>query len=289
MNQLITFCQMTQNSLMDTKNCLQLYLPYVNKAIIIDGGSDDDSIYYFRNWAEKEPKLEFHMIPWRDNFSQQRNEYLSRVPDNTWALVSDPDEIFEDNLLRNLQVLVSEATKRNKDMIGFQCRSVSYKGPHKVHESLDNYWKRLLFKKYPKTHYIGNPHEGLADHPHQIMDTKFIYEHVKQENVIWKRGWRNAFTNGGGPNLGNKNPYWIKMRQLCSQLGINDWHTMHKYMLKGNIDQRIKDEFISYIALTEIAPGITDGLSEHREAYKYYFRILHPNEEPAQLKNIHIP
>jgi glycosyltransferase involved in cell wall biosynthesis len=285
----ITACMMIQNCLLDAADTVKKVLPYVDKFIVIDNGSEDDSIYYFRNWAEKDSKIELHIVPWKNHFSEQRNEYLKRVEDNTWALVMDPDEVFDDSTLQNLQNLVAEAEKRGKDMVGFQCRSISMKGPYQVYENLDNYWKRLLFKKYSGTHYVGNPHESLANHPHKIMDTKFIYCHRKQENVIWKRGFRNMFVNGGGPNLGNKNPHWVRLRQICLTLGINDWHNMHKYMLKGNIDQKIKDEFIKYISLTELFPGQTDGLSEHREAYKYYFRILHEEEEPEHLKNLHIP
>jgi hypothetical protein len=280
---------MAQNRLSTASTFIQKVLPYVDKVIYIDGGSEDDSIIYFRNWMKKEPKLEFHFSLWEDNFSKQRNKYLSKCPDNQWVLVSDDDEWFDDLTLQNLQQVIAEAEKYKKDMVGFQCRSESYEGPYKVWESLDNYWKRLLFKKYPGTHYIGNPHEGLAKHPHQIMDTKFTYSHAKQNDAIWQRGFRNMFHNGGGPNLSTKNPYWVKLRQLCSEIGINDWHSMNKYMLKGNIDQRIKNEFINYISLTELFPGQTDGLSEHREAFKYYFKILHPEEMPENLKDIHIP
>jgi glycosyltransferase involved in cell wall biosynthesis len=280
---------MTQNRLGDTMKCLERYLPYVTKCIVVDGGSTDPTIMTLRNWANIEPKIEFYLCPWQDHFSNQRNNYLSKIPDNSWALISDPDEIFEENTLQNLQKLIEYAESHGKDMIGFQCRSVSMKGPKKVHESLDTYWKRLLFKKYPNTHYVGNPHEGLANHPHKIMDTKFVYEHIKQENEIWPKGMRNAYIAGGGPNLGNKNPYWVKLRALTKSLGIDSWHDFEKYCLKGNIDQRIKDEFISYISLKELYPGMTDGLSEHREMYKTYFRIWFPLEEPDYLKGVSIP
>jgi len=120
------------------------------------------------------------------------------------------------------------------------------------------------------------------------MDTRLIYEHRKQENIIWKRGQRNLFCGGGGPNLGARNPHWVKLRQITDSLGLKSWHEFERYMLAGNIDQRIKDEFIKYVGLTEIFPGQTDGLSEMRECYKYYFLILHPEEIPEHLKNIHI-
>ena len=286
----IYFCQMTQDRLSETAECLELYLPWITKAIIIDGGSIDDSIPYFRNWSQLEPKIEFHIHPWRDQFSEQRNNYLSYVPDNSWVLVSDPDEVFLPETLQKLQKAIERAEEKGKDMVGFQCRSVSYKGPERVHESLDNYWKRLLFKKYPGTKYAGQPHEHLENHPLQIMDTNLIYEHRKQENVIWVRGARNYFCGGGGPNLGSSNPFWQKLVSLCcDKANICGWHEFQKYCLQGNIDAAIKEEFVKYINLTEIFPGQTDGLSEMRECYKTYFRLWHPEEEPDELRSRVIP
>lgn len=280
---MITFCQMGQNRLIESKHCVERYLPYVDRLILIDGGSQDDSIFYFRNWAIEEPKLEFYLHPWTDNFSAQRNNYLSRVQDNTWCLVSDPDEWFEDDLLKNLKNIVATAEANKKDMVGFNCRSVSLKGSKRVYESLDNYWKRLLFKKYPDTKYVGNPHESLANHPHRIMDTDFIYEHIKQENIIWHRGARNMFCGGGGPNLGNSNPRWVTLRAMCTQIGIQNWHQFDQYLIKGNINKEVRDLIISFKDVNGF-----DGSSEHRELYKLYFRIYHPEQEPDEYRNLHI-
>jgi glycosyltransferase involved in cell wall biosynthesis len=264
---------MTQNRLHETRYCVEKYLPYVDRVVIVDGGSLDDTIFYMRNWAKKEPKLEFYLYPWTDNWSAQRNNYLKHVPDKSWALVSDPDEWFDDELLRNLRAITSLAERRNKDAVGFQCRSVSYEGPERTWENLDKYWKRLLFWKYPQTKYVGNPHEHLEGHPLRIMDTKYIYEHVKQENIIWHRGARNMFAGGGGPNLGSKNPRWVKLRAISKELGINSWHEMDAYLLKGNIDSRIKEMMFEFKDLDGF-----DGASEHREFYKLYFEIYHPEE-----------
>jgi glycosyltransferase involved in cell wall biosynthesis len=275
---------MTQNRLVETRQCVERYLPYVDQVVLVDGGSIDDSIFYFRNWAQKEPKIKFFLHPWKDNFPEQRNNYLKHVPDNTWALVSDPDEWFEDDLLKNLQTIIAHAEAKKKDMIGFRCRSVSYQGPVRVWENLDNYWKRLLFKKYPGTHYEGNPHEHLVNHPHQMLDTKFIYEHIKQETVIWHRGARNMFTGGGGPNLGTNNKHWIALREHCKTLGIDSWHKFEAYLLKGNIDQGVKNLLYTFKDLNG-----WDGSSEHREMYKLYFRVYHPEEEPTEYKDQNIP
>jgi len=271
---MITFCQMGMNRLSETKYCFEKYLPYVDQCIYVDGGSADDSIFYFRNWARQEPKIKFFLHPWKDDFCAQRNNYLKHVPDNTFALISDPDEWFTTETLEALPQLVTLAEQRGKDMIGFRCNSISFRGPEKVWQSEDNYWKRLLFKKYPGTRYVGNPHESLANHPHQIMDTHFIYEHVKQEDIIWHRGARNMFAGGGGPNLGAKNPRWVNLRNVCKQYGINSWHEMDAAMIKGNLPEAIKSIMYEFKDLDG-----WDGASEHRELWKTYYEIYHPEEK----------
>src|SRR3990167_6565829 len=184
----VTYCMMTQNSLHDTKMCLDRVLPYVKRAVIIDGGSQDDTLIYLRNRQKQEPKLEVYLVPWPENFSQQRNEYLARVPDGEVVLVSDPDELFTVETCEALVDLVAYIKDLTNNTKGFQfrCTSVSLKGNDRVWESLDNYWKLLLFEKVPGTIYTGNPHEGLTTVGKIAPKrTEHGYEHIKQQNITW--------------------------------------------------------------------------------------------------------
>jgi hypothetical protein len=115
------------------------------------------------------------------------------------------------------------------------------------------------------------------------MNTEYLYEHIKQDNIIWHRGARNLFTGGGGPNLGASNPRWLQLRDICNTLGITSWHEFDKYLIQGKVDQRIKDWMISVHDLDGF-----DGASEHREVYKLYFRIYHPEEEPLEIQKKYI-
>ena len=63
----IIYCMMTQNRLWETKRCVENALPYVDHIVIVDGGSLDDSIPYFRNMSTEEPKLHFYIHPWCDS------------------------------------------------------------------------------------------------------------------------------------------------------------------------------------------------------------------------------
>ena len=46
----IVYCMMAQNRLLEVKHCIDLVEPYVDKIVIVDGGSTDDSIFYLRSF-----------------------------------------------------------------------------------------------------------------------------------------------------------------------------------------------------------------------------------------------
>lgn len=287
----LIYCQMTQNRLSETRSCVERALPYVDHVVIVDGGSIDDSIFFFRNWSREEPKLHFYIHPWEDNFPKQRTHYLRHADefarDGDYILVSDPDELFEARSMAAMKVACQKVEESNKfNSASFQCRSVSLRGTKRVHENMDNYWKHLLYKWYPGMHYVGNPHESLiVPGGLRIAQTSLIYEHIKQEDIIWHRGMRNFVIGGGGPNLGDRNQAWVEFKQICHAHGLpTEWHALERYLLRGNINQALKDWMIRYHDIDGF-----DGASEVRECYKTYFRVFHPEEEPQNLQGKHIP
>jgi len=290
---------MCQNNLSEIIPNLEKVLPYVDSATIIDGGSTDDTIIYMRNWSLEDPKIRFYVYPWQDDFPAQRNNYVRHIAeiaeDGDWMLTMDPDEFYDHVALEKLHRAADRAEQTGCNMVGFQCRSVSLRGGKRVWENVDDYWKQLFIKWDPAFHYTGYKcHEGKGGVPHNIMNTALIYEHIKQENVIWLRGCRNSFVAGGGPNLGDKNPVWVKARKLVKdKTGIDSWHGFYKYMLAGNIDSEIKQLMIDHMyegtpkaSDAALSKEAWDGASEWREWYRTYFRILHPEEEPEEFKGI---
>lgn len=302
MTRRIHYACMTQSELTDLAPNIESLLPYVDTITIVDGGSKDLTIPYMRNWAKKEPKINFFISPWEDDFPRQRNKYVNEInkiaKPGDFLLTSDPDEFFEKRTLEKLQAAADYAERNGANMIGFQCRSVSMDGPVRVWENVDEYWKHLFIKWDPNFHYTGYKcHEGKGGVPHNIINTDLIYEHRKQSDIIWLRGMRNAFTAGGGPNLGASNPIWIKWRKLCKEkLNIDRWHDMYDYLLQGNIDEELKQLFIDHMfeGTDKAGPNARskdawDGASEMREMYKTYFRLLHSEEEPQEFRGVHIP
>lgn len=293
-------CLMTQNELHDLAPNVEALLRHVDKVTIVDGGSVDGTIPYMRNWSRRDPRVRFFIHPWTDDFPAQRNNYLARVreiaKEGDWVVACDPDEYLDADALKSLRALASTvyAKRERFGRVGFKCRSVSYRGPERVWSNEDDYWKRLLIRWNPDLRYghhgEGAVHETLHgagpayDTGHHPEFPALFYEHRKQENVIWPRGVRNYFCGGGGPNLGAANPRWVELKVIASALGITTWHAMYSYLIAGHIDARLKEWIVKYHQ-----ENGWDGASEQREWYKTYFRLLHPEEEPEELRGEAIP
>lgn len=289
---------MTQNEHLDLVRNLTVVLPHVDSVTVVDGGSTDGTIPYMRNWSSREPKLRYFIHPWRDDFPAQRNNYLARVAEiaslGDWLLCFDPDEFLDVEALR----LLPELTKRNIQRVGrwaFRCRSVSLRGEEVVWSNKDDYWKGLFFRWSRDLRYghngEGAVHEdlrGLSGITRELRGAdgfpELYYEHRKQENVIWQRGVRNYFIGGGGPNLGSSNLKWVEMRAMAARRGIRTWAKMLKHLIAGDLD----DDLRGWIIQHRLDQG-WDGASEQREWYKFYFRMLHPEQEPPDLRGETIP
>jgi glycosyltransferase involved in cell wall biosynthesis len=291
---------MTQNELYYLSKNINRVLPYVDTITVVDGGSVDDTIIYMRNLSKQYPQVRFFIHPWENNFPAQRNNYLKHIAEvaqpGDWILCFDPDEMIEEHSLMKLKEATEYADANGRNLVGFRCRSVSLQGETRVWSNNDNFWKKFLIKWDPKfayaatgtgtvhEHYTGI-HQNAIDSNDSLPFGTLWYEHIKQQDVIWPRGARNCFIGGGGPN--GMHPMiheWKRLRAICSSLGLSTWHEFQVYMLRGNIDQRIKDWMILHMHA-----DFGDGSSEFREFYKTYFRLYHPEEELEHLRGTHIP
>ncbi len=272
MSNSIVYCIMTLNRLHEVIRCIERVKPYVDRIIVVDGGSIDDTIVTLRNWDG----IELYIHPWEDNFSQQRNNYVKHAlegPRSDWMIVSDPDELFSEDACKNLKYLAETAGIHNA--IAFRAESVYVNGPTINRSQLKNYWKALMFRLIDGSYYTGNPHETYIV-PGGVNEKRveYKYYHIKQEGVVWIRATRNVFIGGGGKNLGKDHPLWSNFRHLIKEkTGIDTWRDFNKYLVDGNIDSEIKDQLCKF----KEEDGY-DGAEEWKQMYKTYFELYHPEE-----------
>lgn len=308
----VYFCQMVTNRFEMMRANIERAYPYFDKFVIVDGGSTDGSV----EWLKEQEKVDLVEFKWCDNFPLSRNQYLNRVgelrEDGEISLccVADDDEFYSQFCLEHLRDFALQMLQNNFNQLAIRCRSVSIdREGNRVWESLDDFWKPLIFFWEPGIHYADTRlHETMIQPSGQrqtraqsFEDTpnEILYEHIKQENVIWPRGMRNFYTFGGGPNLGPRQPLWLPFRKLLEEAGtFENWTEVEAYLAKGNITQDLKDWLIKYrcegLHAGEGDDGCGfehegrmdqkyDGSSEIRECFLTYFVWFHPEELPREL------
>ena len=256
-------------------------MPYVDRTIVIDGGSNDDSIFYLRNYKG----IELYVHPWQDNFAEQRTRYIRYAEQNggtDWILVSDSDELFSEDALKNMRKDIDNAGRYNT--LCYESTDVTLSGTQVVSKRPSKFWKPLLHKWVPDMHYFGLIHEELSRKDGMIPKSlPYTYYHIKQEDIVWQRGARNAFISGQNTDK-QRTPLWEPFLELVKgRTGITTWTEFDKYLIGGNIDILIKDQLCKFKDETG-----WNGSSEWREMYKLYFRVYHPEEEPTEYKGTRV-
>jgi len=312
MKAVILFCQITYgDEFKGTYECVRRISPYVDYCIIV--------VEKERPFTDeqKEKLLNFGNVillekPFEDNLPQFRNYYLDKAKElrrkhgwrNVWICVSDTDEYYCEELCRDIRKIVSWADENNYNILGINCRE-----RFEVHEWMDrieklkeipigfresNYYKLLIFKlccdelKYEGVGISKTVHEQwkCPIHPWRAVylpKDKYWYEHAKSTLRIWRNATRNLWCGGGGNNVGELNPYYVKLKKLAFERGIRTWMEFEKF-IKGKVD----DEFEKFLIECLDAPG-TDWGVETREMAKFYFATHPERVTPEILERIKMP
>ena len=293
----VIYCQATyHDDFEDTVKCVERVSPHVDYTIIVEDGTLTGQQ---RAWLKAKGSI-VKTFEFKDNLPEMRQQYLEeakKIDPNAWIAVSDPDELYSEELAENLRTLVEQAEAEGYNMLPIHARdqfqSVEWldeldrlkEVPGGYRET--DYWKPLLlFKLNPDTRYLGvgetkNVHETLESsipwRP-QNLPKKFFYVHKKSALKIWRNASRNMFISGGGDNVGRLNKFWVELREICNSLGIKTWKQFEDRLKKGNVDEMLKKWLVDVLQ----APPTRWGI-ETRETAKYYF-AMHPEEITAEIK-----
>jgi len=281
-----------------TKKCVERMTKYgtIDAVVIVEDGSLNESQ---RRWlSQKGCKVK--TIEFRDNLPEMRNHYLAeakKIDMTAWLCVSDPDELYCEELVKDLRKIINWAEKEGFNQLGINCeeRFAYFEWLDELDKLKEipsgyrqsNFWKYLIFKLSPDLMYEGvgetkNVHETWFS-PYEPWRTinlpkKYYYTHTKSVVKIWRNAARNLFISGGGDNVGTLNPMWVKLREICNNLKIRDWRSFEGYLKKGNVAPELKKWLIEALQVRPTNYGI-----ETRETAKYYF-ALHPEEITPEIE-----
>ncbi|MCK4266565.1 MAG: DUF4214 domain-containing protein [Thermoplasmata archaeon] len=302
----ILYCQATwREDFEDTKLCIKRVSPHVDATVIsYDQTVTKEQLKWLHDNVEK-----YNVHPvyhhFKDNLPEMRNSYLEKAKElgADWCAVSDPDELYSEELAKNLRRLIEE----NK-LLGYNLLPVHVRDQFENVEWLDEldllketpggyretfFWKPLLiFKVYPDLHYLGvgvekNVHEMLKSSTpwkSRNLSKEFYYTHRKSALRIWRNAARNMYIGGGGDNVGEINPHWPVLRSLLLGMDIKNWGEFERFVEEGTEDP----QFHKWL-LEALQTPPTNWGTETRETAKWYFTFHKGQITPEIREHLETP
>jgi hypothetical protein len=284
----VAYCQMTyKRDIEDTIQNVVAARQYVDECIVVH----DDSLNSEDRRRLREAGASVWYFKWNDNFPEMRNNYndVARSLGCGWVIRSDPDEHFDEHFLKNVKTLVIHAMRAGCNMMCVNSHDISPdddngKTLEVPSETISDYYKELCYQLTPDVRYDGvgetkNLHESMVGNFRPAkLPKEFFYRHVKSHREIWAHSFRNLYVGGGGDNIGKLNPYYTELHQVCDELGLKTWKQLHEYVIAGKISSKLADLIKNH--RNDFGHNYD---SEARETFKYYYYVLHPEENTEHL------
>lgn len=98
----ITLCAIILNEEKDIRSYLNYYKPYVDRTVLLDGGSHDRTVELATTLAD-----EIKIVKFEGHYGNQANRCLEMVKTD-WVLFMDVDERLELSTLKNLRTMIDQ-------------------------------------------------------------------------------------------------------------------------------------------------------------------------------------
>ncbi|HRP01767.1 MAG TPA: glycosyltransferase [Candidatus Kapabacteria bacterium] len=151
----LSVSMIVKNESANIRNTLESIKLIADEIIIVDTGSEDDTIDICKEYTDK-----IYNMDWRDDFSYARNYSLDKCNGN-WVLYIDADEVLSQRSIE----LLSNNLKNIDDEIGLLiCKVINY-GMDNVGEKIEyvgQYPRIFRNLGFPLVHFFGRIHEQIG-------------------------------------------------------------------------------------------------------------------------------
>ena len=273
----LTYVCITQDRLENNKRNMPVVLPHVDRAVIIDGGSQDGTVEYLKSLG---PKVEVYHRAWDDSFANQYSEYLKYVKEG-WILLCDDDELPSEQLLLVLRRAMKESENGTKfDHVEFRANDVTYNEgdwENRCDNGPCEYYRKIFFKWNPNLKYTVHLHQALQGLRGPVAQCKEHYYHIKSTKDQLRNSCRNYFISGewppGSRTEGIKTPEWNEMKEILAthHPEVSLFGHVNGLMVSGNLSQEFRDWVEKYRTHNEGVDGETSG---ELRAFATYLDLL---------------
>jgi len=249
----ITYVSVTQDRINNVKRNLPVVLPYVDRAVIVDGFSKDGSYEYLKSLGSK---VEVFQREWDDSFANQYNEYLKHVKGG-WVLLCDDDEVPSAELLTSLREAVKQSEGgRNFGVMEFRANDISYKEgdwANRVDNGPCEYYRQIFFKWNPNMRYDVDLHQALQGMTGPVARSKAHYYHIKSTRDEYRNACRNYFIAGEWPGGGRSDG-----------IRTEEWHEMKRLLAEHHPEVSLFSHFNSLMVSEKLHPVLSEFIEKNR-------------------------
>lgn len=149
----LSACLIMRDAARDLVQCLESLKDGVDEMVIVDTGSEDDSVEIARRYTDK-----VYFFEWRDDFAAARNYCLERATGD-WIVFLDSDEYLTPGTQGNLHRVVENLAAKGDDMADVFRENVDEDG---VPTGRVGDISTRLFRNDPRLRYRDPIHEELV-------------------------------------------------------------------------------------------------------------------------------
>ena len=165
----VSLCMIVKNESRHLARCLDSVSGLMDEIIIVDTGSDDDTVEIARQYTDR-----IYDFEWRDDFSAARN-YAFSLCSCDYIYSCDADEFLDEEARRQFRLLM-EAIDPAVELV-----QMKYYEPHRssVLNSRMEY-RPKLFKRLRTFTWINPVHETIRTDP-VVFDSEIVITHLPDE------------------------------------------------------------------------------------------------------------
>lgn len=175
----ISGCIIAKNEEKNIKKCISSYIDIADEIIVVDTGSEDDTVK-----IAKEMGAKVYNYEWNNDFAKAKNFALSMAKGD-WVIFMDADEYFAQGHSKNVKKYI-EQIHYKKEFDGICCRMANIQ--KETADIINCIIQIRIFRNHPSIRYQNSIHECIYKDGNKL--NVFFVE--KEDILIYHTGYSSS-------------------------------------------------------------------------------------------------